>query len=42
MNLGKLLEDEGQIGLQVVEGVGLKFGNQIKVSPYWLFNYILV
>ena len=23
MNLGKLLEDEGQIGVQVVEGVGL-------------------
>jgi len=41
MNLGKLLEDEGQIGVQVVEAVVLKFGNQSKVFPYWLFNYIL-
>ena len=23
MNLGKLLQDEGQLGVQVVEGVGL-------------------
>ena len=27
MNLGKLLEDEGQLGVQVVEGIGLTLFN---------------
>ena len=27
MNLGKLLEDEGQLGVQVVEGIGLALFN---------------
>ena len=27
MNLGKLLEDEGQLGVQVVKGIGLALFN---------------